>query len=95
MINNIFPLIIASGTGILLGIIFYGGLWWTVRQSINTSHVALLFSASFLLRIAFVLLCFYLITSGDWKRLLFCLGGFYCGRLILFRFTRAEDCHAS
>jgi len=32
MISNSFPLAMSYGLGMVLGFIFYGGLWWTIRQ---------------------------------------------------------------
>ena len=40
----------ALGTGVVLGAVFFGGLWWTVRQGAACQRPALLFLSSFLLR---------------------------------------------
>ena len=89
--NETVPLVLALVTGILLGGMFFGGLWWTVRKSIFFKQPALLFLGSLLLRTSIVLVGFYFITRGHWERLLVCLLGFVMARLIVIRLTRAVE----
>lgn len=85
--------------GLLLGAVFFGGLWWTVRKSIRSSRPAFLFLGSFLLRTGMVLAGFYVIGDGDVLRFMTCLLGFAVARGIVSRLTRPpaaeEGCHAS
>lgn len=74
--------------GLMLGTIFFGGLWWTVRKGVSASQPALLFFTSLMLRTTIVLAGFYFAGRGDWKRLLVCLVGFVAARLMVTRFTR-------
>ena len=74
-------------TGILLGTIFFGGLWWTVRHGIEAKHPALWFLGSLLLRTGIVLAGFYVVAGGHWERLLLCLLGFVIAHFIVTRFT--------
>jgi F1F0 ATPase subunit 2 len=46
----------AVPAGMLLGTIFFGGLWWTVSRRLTANNPALWFGLSALLRMA-VLLC--------------------------------------
>jgi F1F0 ATPase subunit 2 len=84
--------------GLLLGAVFFGGLWWTVQKGVASHSPALWFGASLLVRSGMVLGGFYWVSDGDWKRLLGCLGGFVIARLILTRLiaprTTAEVRHA-
>lgn len=73
--------------GILLGAIFFGGLWWTVQKGVTARQPALWFSASLLLRTGIVLAGFYLVSGADWKRLLLCLLGFVIARFAVIRLT--------
>jgi F1F0 ATPase subunit 2 len=84
-------LIVASGVGILLGVFFFGGLWWTVRKSVASGQPALWFLVSMLVRTAIVLLGFYALGVGDWKRLVACLMGFILGRAGITWFTRTAS----
>ena len=94
--NNIFILTLALGAGLLLGAIFFGGLWWTVHMGIPSKRPALWFLGSLLLRMSIALLGFYFVGQGDWQRLVACLSGFIIARLIVLRLTRTpvEQHHA-
>jgi F1F0 ATPase subunit 2 len=69
--------------GMLLGGVFFGGLWWTVRRGLSAKQPALWFGVSLLLRSAIVLAGFYLVAGPDWQRLLLCLLGFIIARYII------------
>jgi F1F0 ATPase subunit 2 len=84
------PVFIASTlAGVLLGIVFFGGLWWTIRRGVPSRHPAAWFLCSLLLRMAAVLAGFYLVSGRDWRRLLACLLGFFLARILVTRLTRA------
>ncbi len=74
--------------GVALGVIFFGGLWWTVRRAISARWVALWFFASLVLRTLIVLGGFYLACGDDWRRWLTALLGFSVARLLIARLTR-------
>jgi len=76
--------------GVALGVIFFGGLWWTVRRAISARWVALWFFASLVLRTVIVLGGFYLACGDDWRRWLAALLGFSVARLIITRLTRPQ-----
>ena len=73
--------------GVLLGAIFFGGLWWTIRRGVSSQRPALWFFGSLLLRMTTVLAGFYVVSGGHWERLLVCLLGFVLARLIVTRLT--------
>jgi F1F0 ATPase subunit 2 len=81
-------LLLVFGFGLLLGAIFFGGLWWTVRKGISSKQPGLLFLGSMLLRTGVVLFGFYLVAGNQSVRLVICLLGFACMRFIISRFTR-------
>jgi F1F0 ATPase subunit 2 len=80
-------LIRALLAGLLLGILFYGGLWWTVRRSMSTGHVGIWLIGSFLLRASITIGGFYFVAQGDWRALLACLLGFLMARICVTRLT--------
>ena len=86
--NSILFLALALMAGILLGSIFFGGLWWTVRKGVFSKSPALWFLGSMLLRMSLVLAGFYFVGRGDWVRLVICLLGFVVARFIVMRLTR-------
>src|SRR5512146_1980941 len=90
-----FGLLLAWAVGGVLGGIFFGGLWWTVRKSIASRQPALWFLGSFLLRTAVVLAGLYLIGRGQWERLAVCLVGFVMARFIVMWLTRSSGKNAT
>jgi len=77
--------------GAMLGAIFFGGLWWTVRKAVTASQPALWFFSSMLLRMSIVVLGFYFILGDDWRGLLAGLFGFMVARIVVTRFTRVAQ----
>ena len=84
-------LILALVTGVLLGGIFFGGLWWTVRKGMSSKQPALVFFGSLLLRTGLALAGFYFMARVRWEGLLVCLVGFVMARLIVTRLTRTAE----
>lgn len=84
MTETLFLLLALIG-GLLLGVFFYGGLWWTVRKGLASSRPALWFPASFLLRTGIAMGGMSVFFGGRWQRLLVCLLGFLAARLFAIR----------
>ena len=80
----------AALAGMLLGVFFFGGLWWTVRRALTSTQAALWFSGSFLARTAVAMTGFYFAAQGDWRRMAACVAGFLSARLCMIRFTRLK-----
>jgi F1F0 ATPase subunit 2 len=76
----------AVGTG--LGVVFFGGLWWTIRHGISARQPALWFFGSLLLRMAITLAGFYVVAGAHWEQLAACLLGFVTARLGVTWLTR-------
>jgi len=81
--NESLALLLAWVAGALLGIIFFGGLWWTVRKGVSSQKPARLFIASLMVRMGATLAGFYFGFGGNWRRLLVCLLGFLSARLLV------------
>jgi F1F0 ATPase subunit 2 len=77
--------VLPLGAGLLLGVFFFGGLWWTVQKGLSAARPALWFVCSLLLRTALTLAGFYLVAADDWQRLLACLAGFVAARFLVAR----------
>ena len=86
--NEPVSLVAAAVAGILLGGMFFGGLWWTVRKGLSSQRAALWFLGSLLLRLSLVLVGFYFVLGDSWQRLLAGLLGFTVSRPIVTRFIR-------
>jgi len=80
-------LTLASAAGGLLGLLFFGGLWWTVRRAFDSPRPALWVGGSLLLRMACVAAGFVFVSAGDWRRVLACLLGFWVARWLVVRLT--------
>src|SRR5476651_82804 len=68
--------------GMVLGGIFFGGLWLTIRHTLSSAALGLWLVASLVLRMAIALAGFYFISAGDWRRLIACLLGFVLARFM-------------
>ena len=89
--NDILRLLPALVGGMLLGAMFFGGLWWTVQKGMSSTQPALWFFGSLLLRTSITLAGFYVISDGHWETLLVCLLGFTIARLTVTKLTRFAE----
>ena len=90
--NETLALILSVLAGGVLGTIFFGGLWWTVRMGVASPRPVLWFLGSLLLRTVITLTGFYFVVAGGhWVRLLLCLLGFVTARVVVTRLTRPSE----
>ncbi|MFY9260014.1 MAG: ATP synthase subunit I [Gallionella sp.] len=71
--------------GLLLGGIFFGGLWWTVQRAMASPHPAIWFLISLIVRSGVVVFGFYAIAGQDWQRWVACMLGLILARFIITR----------
>jgi F1F0 ATPase subunit 2 len=76
-------LALALLAGALLGVFFFGGLWWTVQKGLASETPALWFLGSLVLRTGVTLAAFYFVSQGHWSRLGACLLGFVVARVVI------------
>lgn len=88
MTNEGLQVLLACLAGGVLGAIFFGGLWWTVRSFVSSGHGALYMLGSLLLRVGITVAGFYAVSGGQWQRLLACMTGFLMVRSLALRLTR-------
>lgn len=69
--------------GLVAGVLFFGGLRWTVTKLTSVRHPALLAAGSFLLRTGVVVAILLVSTDGRLLRVLAALGGFLVARTVL------------
>lgn len=87
-------LALAMLVGFALGVLFYGGLWLTVRALPRSRHPVALTLGSYWARAASVAAGFAVVASGGWWSALAALLGFIAARLALarrFPAQRARD----
>ncbi len=78
-------------TGLALGVLFFGGLWLTVKKALLSKKPALWYLGSLVLRVGITMLGFYYIAMGNWSNMLICLLGFVIARFIVLSFTKIND----
>lgn len=86
--------ILALLSGAILGVFYFVGLWWTVRQLGSSRYVALLFISSMLFRTSAVVVGFYYILGDNWLRLVAGMIGFILVRVATtyyFQKTKATE----
>ena len=85
---------LAALAGLLMGVLFYGGLWWTVRKGLSSRRPALWFTASLLLRMGVAMVGIYWVGQAfghsTWPPLLLCLLGFVLARPLVLGLTRSR-----
>jgi F1F0 ATPase subunit 2 len=86
--NEIFKLVFSLGAGILVGVIFFGGLWFTVTKVVSSGKASLWLVISWLIRNGIVLTGFYFVSNGQWEKLLVCLFGFLVARVVIMRYIK-------
>jgi F1F0 ATPase subunit 2 len=88
--NEVFSLALAMIGGAALGVFFFGGLWWTIKQLPHARQPALLIMGSFLVRIGVLIGGLYVLAAGQLLALAAALVGVLLARsLIVRRQTRA------
>ncbi len=93
--NDVLTLAMAWVAGIVLGALFFGGLWWTVQKGLSSKRPAFWFLGSFLVRTSVVLGGFHVVAGGQWERLLACLFGFVIARFLAMRLTGPPASHCN
>jgi F1F0 ATPase subunit 2 len=61
-VSGIGLIVAAFAAGLVLGTLFFGGLWWTVRRTLTATVPAVWFGISALLRMAVVVYGLYCLT---------------------------------
>jgi F1F0 ATPase subunit 2 len=78
-------LVMAFFAGLIMGVFFFGGLWWTVQWGLKSENPAAWFFGSMMLRTALIVVAFYYVAQRHWSNLLACLAGFLLGRFFIVR----------
>ena len=89
--NETGEIVLTLIAGILLGIFFFGGLWWTTKRGLLSKTPALWFLTSLFIRLVITISAFYFISHDHWEKALICLVGFIVARRIVVRFTAVQE----
>jgi F1F0 ATPase subunit 2 len=86
MMNDL-RLLVPLLAGMVLGVVFFGGLWLTIQRAMSSPRAGLWFFGSLLLRMAIVLVGLYFACGDTWQRWLAALLGFTVARLVITRIS--------
>lgn len=86
--SDIGAIIGALAIGMLLGALFFGGLWWTVHRGLTAANPALWFGVSALARMAIIVSGLYYMARAGWPSLVAGLCGLLIARVAATRLTR-------
>lgn len=89
--NEIIYMVFVFTAGVFLGILFFGGLWFTVKKAVTSKRPALWLIGSFIIRVSSTLVGFYYLSQGSWKNLLISVLGFIIARSIIIYFTKSNE----
>jgi len=89
--NEILFMILTLMAGLGLGLVFFGGLWVTVKKAVASKIPAIWFFFSLLVRVSITLIGFYYLSLGSWQRLLVGVIGFIMARILVLRLTKSID----
>jgi F1F0 ATPase subunit 2 len=74
--------------GGLLGALYFGGLWWSVRRGVLSARPAGWFFGSLIVRLSVAMAGFYLASRSGAGAFLTCLAGFIAVRVAMVRRAR-------
>lgn len=77
--------------GMVLGLAYFGLLWWSLTRLSRWRHPALALLLSLLVRMGLLLATLYFLWGDDWRQLLLALLGIILVRLALTRYLRPQD----
>jgi F1F0 ATPase subunit 2 len=86
--NEAPALVLALLAGVMIGTVFFGALWWTIRRGILSKRPAVWFFGSLVVRTVIAVFGFYVVSHGEGRRLLACLLGFLLARVLMTRLAR-------
>jgi|GEM_PF-395122 len=86
--NEILMIVLALIAGVVLGIIFFYGLWLTVKKAMTAKIPALWILGSFLIRTSVTLLGIYYVGNENINNYIICGVGFVIGRYMVRSFTK-------
>jgi F1F0 ATPase subunit 2 len=84
-LTGLIILALCLASGIFLGIIYFGGLWLTIRHLASAHHPEILALGSFICRSAVCILGFYMVLGAGFEGLASSLAGFILAKAALVR----------
>lgn len=89
--NDLLMTLLVLLGGSCLGLMFFGGLWFTSKKMLDSKNLALWYIGSLFIRVGTTLLGFYYMGQHNLKYMLICLLGFIIARFIVIRMTKTKE----
>lgn len=80
--------LVAFGAGLGLGLVYFGGLWWTSRRIARAAWPQAFYFVSFALRMALLLGGIWLVTGARAATTALCLVGVLVGRRLMVAYVQ-------
>ena len=77
--------------GFLLGVFYFGGLWWTTKKIITAKRPAILLMGSFFVRVMTVLYVLYIFADSNFMNILTIMIGFMGSRFIIASYIKSKE----
>ncbi len=75
--------------GLVLGLFYFGGLWWTIQRGVHSSRSVVWFATSTLVRMGIAVATLYIVLDrSGLLDLMACLTGLLIARAIIVRALR-------
>lgn len=87
-VTDVVLLVAVLGAGMVLGVVYFGGLWATIQRLASARRPAVLALASFVLRTVVVVAGLTVLYGGDVRRLAIAGLGLLVVRTVAIRQTR-------
>ncbi len=84
-------MVIAFLTGVLLGVVFFGGLYFSVNRMVDMKHPAVFMIASLIIRMLIVVLGLYLIRGDNFYNIPLALLGIILARTLLTSWVKKKE----
>jgi len=89
--NEILKMALTFIAGLLLGTIFFGGLWISTQRALQSNLPALWFAGSLISRLTITLLGFYFVCQHNLQKYGICLVGFFIARFVVIWYTKVIE----
>ena len=86
--TDFLPIALAGFVGVIAGLIFFGGLWFTTRRLLTSNCPAIWLLVSFTVRVFVMLGALYWVGRDHLPRMAACLVGFVIARIVMVYVTR-------
>lgn len=79
---------LCAGVGLLTGIVYFGGLWLTVKNLKDSEHPTKTLLTSWFLRNGVFMASLWAVMRGDWRRALIAFGAFLSVKVVSTKAVR-------